>query len=124
MSDKETESDTKPGWTLARDVGESPMKPAGVFLGYVLVFVVRGMLLWLVLPAAAVAWVLMVLPLMLARLVGRDVQLSPRFFLRWGTQFVDACITRCTPRSPVGPEPWPWKEPPTVSGSTGVVDML
>lgn len=68
--------------------------------------VVRGLLLWIVLPIAAASWLVAVVPCLVLRLMGVRAPISLRAYLAFGTQVLDATISRL----PLGiePVPWPW----------------
>lgn len=80
-------------------------------VGVSLLMLLRGVLLWIVLPASFVAWVLSVAPLLLVRLLGgRPRRMSLAHFLRWGRQLLDAVLSRTVARGRVEIVPWPWRE--------------
>lgn len=105
-------------------LGDVAMRAVLEFTRTFLVFCVRGGLLWIVLPLTALAWLIGVIPLVIVRLVtGRDIHVGLLYFLRYGTQVLNASLSRMVfPDWP--PEPWPWVEPPTRSSSTGLGDAL
>src|SRR5690348_13456993 len=77
---------------------------AGV--GLFALMVVRGLLLWIVVPVSAAVWLIAFLPCLVLRLMGVRAPISPRAYLAFGTQLLDAVISRL----PLGiePVPWPW----------------
>lgn len=80
-------------------------------VGVSLLMLLRGLLLWIVLPASLLAWALSIAPLLLVRLLGgRPRRMSPAHFLRWGRQFLDAALSRTVARGRVAVVPWPWRE--------------
>ena len=75
-------------------------------IGTFAVLVLRGALLWIVLPLSSLAWAVMLLPGILLRLVGLRLPLNPAWYLRFGTQILDACLTRTVLRAWIEGEPW------------------
>lgn len=78
---------------------------AGAAVGLVL-FCVRGILLWFFLIPSLVAWVVGLALWPVAKVFRRNVAASPLFYSRWATALLDALLTRVLP---FPNSDWPWR---------------
>ena len=74
-------------------------------IGGLLLLPIRGFLLWIVVPAALVAWPLVAI---ISKIV-RGSWLSPRQCVRFGDDLLTASLGNTLLRPLLGPTPWPWQ---------------
>lgn len=90
------------------------MRYLGISITSIVVFCVRGLLLWLVIPGAAVTWLVCFLPLIVWRIfTKRGPRLDLLFWVLWAIQLLDASISKIVFWDDNMQVPWPWAEPPT-----------
>lgn len=102
------------------------MRNALIFFGSIAIFVIRGLLLWIVIPSAFCVWLVCVLPLLIVRVLKKSSKpdLSARLWVLWGIQLLDAVICRFVSFGGLIQTPWPWVEPPSRGDEQGIFDVL
>lgn len=96
------------------EFGTLDMRKVFAFFGSILVFSVRGLLLWIVIPGAFLIWLICSVPLFIFRALttAHRPTLNVRIWVLWGVQFLDATISRLSPVQGLIQVPWPWVDPP------------
>ena len=74
-------------------------------IGELLLLPLRGLLLWIVIPVALVAWPLAAIT---SKVTGGS-WLSPRRCVRFGDDLLTASLGNTLLRPLLGPTPWPWQ---------------
>lgn len=82
------------------------LKAAAIVVGVLVLFCVRGVLLWLFLIPSLLVWLIGLLVWPVAKLVRRNVPASPLWYARWATALLDALLTRLLP---FPHSRWPWQ---------------
>jgi hypothetical protein len=75
-------------------------------IGWFVLLVVRGVLLWLFLIPAIVPWFLSLVFWPILRPFGVRIPVAFLYYSRWATYLLDAMLSRITP---IQKTPWPWQ---------------
>lgn len=81
------------------------MRAVAVGVATFTVLVIRGALLWLVVPVAVAVWAVSVIPALVLRLCGIGAPFKPMDHIGFASQLLDAVLSRLPGLHPVA---WPW----------------